>query len=169
MAAPAYANRRAYQFRDAKGQTARMTVLIGAADAAGFAANADTLRNHLVAMTNAYVSQVGGAVIAHTLGAAATYLDVEDKAQLTFLDVSGRVHRYAVAAPISAAFQADGETVNAAQAAVAAVIADIVAFGYGSPLDTAPLAYVGGIRGRARFKRRFNIFTKNPTLTDEGE
>lgn len=168
MAAPVSALRFVYSFRDAKGQTARIRVLIGGATNAAVLGFAGTLATDLQALSNAHVSTNVDSVPSHTYGTNAEFPNVEDKAALTFLSPVGTIHRYQVPAPILAAFDTDGETIIAGDA-VTAVVANFQSFVYGHPTDTGPLAYVGGIRQRRPFQRKFNIFTKNTALSAEGE
>ena len=167
MAAPADTQFRTMGFRDAKGNTSRVRVLIGAATDAALQTAFNTIQGHVQAITNANEYDVNnGNLSAHrTYGTSAEYNTVEDKAVLTFVSQQGTLHRYQFPAPKAAIFDADQETVNAAQTDVAAVITDFQTSVYGLPADTAPLTYVGGQRIRRRMHRRVTIFDKDPTLT----
>jgi len=169
MAAPATARRYSFRFRDSKGNVAHMRFLIGAATVAAADGDAVTLLGHLQAISNAHVSRVDAFTPDYAYGSTAEYETVEDKAAMTFLDQQGKLHRFQVPAPIATDFKTDKETVNSAQADVANVITDIGTFVYGAIADTSPMAYVGGIRVRRRFQRKFNVFTLDPTLSGEGE
>jgi hypothetical protein len=171
MAAPADTRRVAYGFRDARGRTARLTVIIGAATPALIETDAATLLGHLAAITNAHVYEVDdpAPVNHHTYGGAANYLDVEDKAVLTWTDPVGNTHRYKVPAPITAIFLANQNTVNPANAAMVSLISDFETFVYGNYDDLAPLFFVGGIRGRTKVQRKLNIWIKDPTLAEPAE
>jgi hypothetical protein len=171
VAAPVATLTGSFGFRDAKGQTAKMRVIVGAASVSAAYTDTVTLQGHLGAASNAAVYNTADTIKSDKLvyGSVATFLDVEDKAILTFKDSIGGLHRYQLAAPISACFYTDTETVNPAATAIAAVIADFQSFVYGFYNDTAPLVYIGGTRLRKKLQRKFNIFTKDPTLGITGE
>lgn len=169
MAAPAAALRVTYIFRDAKGQTGRMKVLVGGADNPTVLTDIGNLATDLQAVSNAHVSTSLDAAVSHIYGTNAEFPNVEDKAQLVFVGPNGDVHRFQIPAPILAIFNTDGETVKASQAAIATVISAFTSFVYGGDQDSSPLVYVGGIRQRRKFIRKFNIFTLDPTLGGEGE
>lgn len=168
MAAPAASLRISFIFRDAKGQIGRMRVLIGGATNAAVLTSAGTLTTDLQAATNAHVSTNVDSAASHVYGTNAEFPNVEDKAQLVFADTTGNLHRYQLPAPLLACFATDGETV-VNSGVMATVIGDFQSFVYGHNSDVGPLAYIGGIRQRRRMQRRFNIFTKDPTLASEGE
>jgi hypothetical protein len=170
MAAPVVSQFNVFGFRDAKGQTARLRVLIGGATIAAVQTNVGTLRGHLAAASNAHVYAITYANTAdRTYGTAATYVDAEDKLLMTFVDVNSNLHKYRIAAPVSTDFQADQETWKPADAAVSNIITDFQTFCYGTATDTSPLTAINGIRVRARFQRKFNSLTKQPDLTGPGE
>lgn len=164
MAAPASARKYSWTFRDDKGQTARMRALLGGASIAAIDADANTFDTHLQAVSNAFVSRVDSPTINHTYGTNADYETVEDKAQLTFTDPDGLLHRFQVAAPKSAIFLSDGETVDPANSDIVALVGDFGSFVYGRSTDVSPLVFVGGVRIRRKLKRKFNIFTLTPQL-----
>lgn len=170
MAAPVATLPVTYSFRDSKGQIAKMKVIVGAATVAACFTNLGTLENHLRAISNAAMwdSLDSNKSDKEVYGTTAQYADVEDKAVLTYKDAVGGLHRFQVAAPKSAIFLADGETVDSSQTDVAAVNTDMNTFVYGFFTDTAPLTFVGGTRVRRKAIRRFNIWTKNPALTGPG-
>lgn len=170
MTAPVVAQYNTFTFRDAKGQTARLRILIGGATIAAVQTNAGTLRGHLAAASNAHVAATTYANTAdRTYGTVANYLDVEDKMLMTFVDVNSNLHRYAVAAPLTTNFQADQETWKPADTNVSAIITDLQTFCYGTATDTAPLTAISAIRTRRKFQRRFSALTKQPDLTGPGE
>lgn len=171
MAAPADAQFRTMGFRDAKGNTSRMRVLLGAATDAALQTAFNTLQGHVQAITNAAEYDTNnGTLSAHrAYGTSAEYNTVEDKAVLTFVSQQGTLHRYQVPAPKTAIFMADQETVDATQADMAAVITDFQTSVYGLPADTAPVTYVGGTRIRRKLHRKATIFDKNPALTGPEE
>ncbi len=96
-------------------------------------------------------------------GTASTYQDVEDKATLSYLGGSGTLHKLSVPAPKSAIFLADAETVNKANALVAAITAAmILVSGTAFVSDRGGIAYtatpfIGGMRTRRRFQRRRGV------------
>jgi hypothetical protein len=169
MAAPAAALYTSYVFRDAKGQTAKLRTIIGDTTLAAVTTDQVSLKALLVAVSNATVRLVSQDHPSVSYGAASVYQDVEDKAQLVFTDTLGYMHRYQIPAPKAAGFDTDGETVLASETNMAALITALTTYTYGRTSDTAPLVYIGGIRIRRRFQRKFNIITKNPAETGPGE
>jgi len=170
MAAPATARAVSLSCRDAKGNVSRIRVTIGDATTAAIETDIANLVTHLNAATNAHWWYPASSPLGDkTYGTAAVYQSVEDKAVLTFKSSLAVLSRFKIAAPKSAAFDTDGETVLSTETNIAAVITDFTTFVYGRASDTSPLAYVGGIRTRVRFQRRFNIMTKNPAETGPGE
>lgn len=168
MAAPAASFLFSFEGRDAKGMVARVKVIIGDASNTAVLTDTTTFVGHLNAMSNAvWVKNIDVAKPV-TYGGAGQFQDAEDKMILTFKDPQGYLHRFAIAAPKSAGFLADLETVDSSQTDVSNLIGDFTTFVYGRNTDTSPLAYVGGTRRRVKQRRRFNIITKNPTLTGPG-
>lgn len=170
MAAPVAALKVGYNFRDAKGFVRRIRVILGDATNSAIltdSANGTTL---LQAVSNAHVySTLDAHKSILTLGTAATYLDCEDKAALTFVDPQGGFHRYQIPAPKSAGFLADQETVNAAETNMSALIGWFQSFVFGAQTDTSALVYVGGTRLRRKQSRKFNVITRDPGLANPGE
>lgn len=174
-----------YIFRDAKGQTATLKMYRQAVDTAAHQqSDALAIAGDLLLLTNsASIVSVGvysSPAAAPLYGANAQFQNVEDKAVFTFTTAAGGIHRYAVPAPLAAVFKADLETVDNTASPVKQFIADMLHATYSGTAPTTlnaacdrqgnPLtAYVGGIRRRSKFKRKFNIFTLDPTLGGEGE
>jgi|SRR5882762_5892852 len=170
MAAPAVSRRYTFRFRDAKGNVAHVRCLIGGANVAAVDADAVTLLTHFTALSNAHVSRVDAALPDFTYGTpGTTYETVEDKAAMTYLSQQGTLHRFQFPAPQQAAFLADQETVDPTATNIALINTDFATFVYATSFDTAPLAYVGGIRVRRKFQRKFNVFTLNPAESGPGE
>lgn len=170
MAVPADLKKRKIVFRDAKGDTSRLTVLVGGADEAGVEANYTTLRNHVEAISNCGVNDDNNPVPLIPYGVQAVYENVEDGALLTFQDpTNGSLHRYKIPAPKAAIFLADGETVNQAQADIVSLISDFETFVYGAYLAPSPLTYLAGVRVRRKMHRRMTIFTKSGNLDEPAE
>lgn len=169
MAAPVSAFRFSLIFRDAKGQVSRTRAIAGGATAAAVITDIGALATDMQDVTNAHVTTSLDSTINRTYGTNAEFPNVEDKMVLTFVDPAGNLHRYQIPAPKLAMFQADGETVNASVGVMVTLISAFTSFIYGRSSDVSPLVYVGGIRLRRRFQRRFNIFTLDPTLGGEGE
>lgn len=168
MAAPAASFKFSFEGRDAKGMIGRITMIIGDTTNSAVLTDSSTLIGHVNAMSNAvWVKNIDVAKPV-TYGTAAEYLDVEDKAILTFKDPQGYLHRFQIAAPKTAGFLADKETVDSSQTDVANVITDFQTFVYGRNTDTSPLVYVAGFRVRRKIHRKFNSLTKNPALTGPG-
>jgi hypothetical protein len=159
-----------YRFRDAKGNVARMTVVIGDTTPTTIHTDSGTLKTHLQAISNAHVSEVDTDYTDQAYGTAANYLDVEDKLVLSF-NLNGVIHRFQVPAPITGVFLADQETADSTVAALASVITDFQTFVYAR--DTAisgPMGtFLGGIRIRRKLHRKLTIRNKNPALTGPGE
>jgi len=169
MAAPAVLDKLGIRFRDAKGNTAKMTVKIGDADHATTVADLNTLVGHLAAASNAHVQSGLDTTNNFTYGTNAEFPNVEDKAVLTFKDASGGLHRFAIPAPKLAIFDTDGETIKPSVTAIANVITDFQTFVYASNTATSALVYVGGFRQRRKLHRKITIFTLDPTLTESEE
>jgi hypothetical protein len=158
-----------YRFRDAKGNVARMSVVIGDATPTAVEADAATLKGHLQAVSNAHVSIVLTDYTDQAYGTAANYLDVEDKAVMTFL-ADGQLHRFQVPAPILGIFLADQETVDPANAAVVALAGDFTTFVYTRGVTPSLMSsFIGGTRARRKLHRKLTIRVKNPALTGPGE
>lgn len=135
------ANRRTVVWSDAAGHTAAHLLTVTGSAAAVQAA--------IMAKSNAgVVNTWEGPLLAPAVAAvAAVYQEVTDQAVLVFQTGSGALVKVIVPAPHSSIFQADQETVDAAQitALIAAVLADVV-----TPAGTALTAYVAGVRTRTR-------------------
>src|SRR5205823_14601895 len=97
------------------------------------------INNDLSAMSNAVIESAKGpetsVPVAVVAGAAATYENVEDKAQIVFTTATGVLHRYSIPAPISAIFLSDGETVDFGNSLVKQFVADMTNTTFGG---TAP-------------------------------
>lgn len=168
MAAPAAALYTTYTFRDAKGQTGNLKVVIGGASLSAVTTSQVSFKALVVAVSNAAVRLVSQDNHVLSYGTTGQFQDTEDKAVLTFADPLGYFHRYQIAAPKAAGFLADLETVNAAETNMAALIASFTSIVYGRTSDTAPLVYIGGMRIRRRTIRRFNLLTKAPDDSGPG-
>ena len=161
MVAPASTSYASYSFRDAKGQVSKMRLLIGAASSSALVTAIEAATPLLQAVSNAHVYGVTiNSQPDHTYGVQADYQDVEDKANLTFLDYRQAIHRYQVPAPKTVEFKTDQQTVDSSETNMAALIAFFAASVYGTPADTSPLVYSGGLRIRRKNQRRMSIFTK---------
>jgi hypothetical protein len=168
-----------FSFRDAKGQTSTIRMWIVNATDAGAHAAGLAVHNALDALTNASPGPAKGAYntapAPNTYGVAAQYANIEDKALLTFQTATGAIHRYQLPAPIVAAFMTDEETVktpdsggDAQQILLDTLVTAMV--GNVASRDGVLLnSYIGGIYIRRRFKRKFDIFTKDPSETGPGE
>lgn len=159
-------------FRDAKGNTSKITFFVDGSVSANAAATA--MSNVLAAttpLTNAVLqSATGPFLVAQqevVYGTNSTYATIEDKAVFTFQTATGALHRPQIPAPKAALFQADGETIDNSNALVIAYVAEIIAdtvtrdgeaIGFGA----------NGTRVRRKTHRRFGNFTKNPALTGPG-
>lgn len=153
-------------FRDAKNQTSTMHYFAGAADAATAATAALSIEGAVAPLTNATVRSGDNSALAPQAGTAAALEDVEDKANFVFQSTFGSIHRYSVAAPKLSIFLADEETIDYTNADVAAFVTAFT--GAAATRDGQGLSSVGGSRDRVRLQRKFNVRTRNPTLTGQG-
>lgn len=114
-------------------------------------------------------------------GTSAVYSSAEDKARLVYLAVDDDIApveiafmTYEIPAPKAAIFYADGETVNGAQALVAAFTAAIQTAGVGGNIVVTrtgllPGAFVGGYRVRRKAQRKITVWVKSPNLDEPEE
>lgn len=157
-------------FRDSKNQTASMRWFqLSTLTIAVQLSNSQAVLADVAALTNASVvlNQNTGAA-APVAGASADYENVEDKAVFVFQTAAGAIHRYQIPAPLASIFLADGETIDFTNGAVAAFVARMVN-GNTVSRDGDPIASaVGGTRLRRKLQRKFNIRTRNPTLSGQG-
>jgi len=163
--------RQTVTFRDDKGQTATTRFFVTAADEDTANPLAQDIVDAMAALTNASLDSASGAYTRppapHTYGANAQYERIEDKAVLVYQTEAGQLHRYRIPAPKIAIFLADGETVDTGNADVGTLNDAMLAAacsGDGVAIDT----FIGGVLGRSKMQRRYNIFTKNPALTGPG-
>lgn len=163
----------AFTFRDAKGDVSRVSVFVTDATYAAATNDMTTLQPLLTALTNAVLVNAKGPLTsspaAAGYGTAAEFDTIEDKAVLSFVTSTGAIHRYQVPAPKSGIFLADKETIDPAQADVAAFTAGVVANKVSSRDGALITAYIGGVRLRKKLHRRVNIYTKAPNLTIPAE
>lgn len=169
MAAPASILSLGFTFRDSKGLTGHMRMLIGGASVAAIFTAYNSLQTALQAVSNAFVHQNSAPDKNYTYGTSARYDTIEDKAALTFRDEWGALHRYQIPAPISTIFLADQETVNMANADVATLVGLFQSNVYAHSTATAPLVGVGGIRQRRKMQRKANLFTLSSNLDEPEE
>jgi hypothetical protein len=158
-----------YTFRDSKGQTAHVRLYINQGGAASLQVQSATTASALAALTNATVRDPLADATLLDYGTTAQFASVEDKATLSFVDTKGDIARCSIPAPKSTIFLADLETVDATVAGVATFIGLWTSGNIKNRDGQSTWEYLGGIRNRRRTQRRFNIWTKNPALTDEGE
>lgn len=168
-----------YSYRDTKGQTSTMRMWFVNATDAGAKTAAAAVRAALDALTNAAPGPAKGAdntaPAPNTYGTAAQYQNIENKALLTFQTATGAIHRYQLPCPIVAMFRSDEETVktpdsggDAQQILLDTLVTAMV--GNVSSRDGVLInSFIGGIFINRRFKRKFDIFTKDPGLTGPGE
>lgn len=115
-----------YSFRDFTSQVSTTRVFTNTA------VESTNIQATLAALTSAAVVAARGnnnQPDTGAVGANTTYPNVEDKAVIIFKGVGGSTHKYSIPAPLAAIFAADGETVNLANAAVAAFTAAMIANG----------------------------------------
>jgi hypothetical protein len=146
-------------FRDAKGYTSTMRWF------SDTSSHASAIITAIEDVVNAALQSAQG-VYTHvpielTYGAAETFLDVQDKAELLFADAGGGVHRYQVPAPLIDVFNTDTETVL--ESAVTAVTSAFLAGAFAEQ-GTALSLYLGGKRRRARNPKRPALAILGPAL-----
>lgn len=160
-------------YRDSKGEVSRISFYVSAATAAAALTAATNVVNLIAALTNAAFNNAKGAYTSspaqNVYGTTAEYETSEDKAVLQFQTSTGAIHKYMVPAPKAAIFLADRETVDSAQADVAALTAAFVTNQVCSRDGALITAFIGGTRLRRKLRRKFNIYTRNPQLTGPGE
>jgi hypothetical protein len=159
--------------RDDKGNIAQTRFFVSASTPALALTAATNVVNLITPLSNAALQNAKGAYTtsptAQSYGTAAEFDTCEDKAVLTFITATGSIHRYQIPAPKVAIFLADKETVDPANSDIAAFTAAVISNQVCSRDSSLITAYIGGIRRRAKFNRRLNIFTKNPALTGPAE
>jgi hypothetical protein len=161
-------------YRDIKGEVGRISFNLSAATAAAALVAATNVVNLIPPLTNAVFNNAKGAYTSPPAqnaypGAAAEYESIEDKAVLYFQTATGVIHKYQIPAPKAGIFLADRETVDNANADVAALTAAFVTNQVASRDGALITAFIGGVRVRRRLRRKFNIYTRNPQLTSTGE
>ena len=118
-------------------------------------AESTNIQATLAALTNAAQNAARGNLNSPDTGANganATFPNVEDKAVMIFKGVGGSTHKYSIPAPQSGIFNADGETINKANAAVAAFAAAMIANGRDAN-GTLLVSFSNGHRARRRSKK----------------
>jgi hypothetical protein len=152
----ALTNRLSLAFTTYGGLACKIVVLVGAAvvDPSGAAVAAIRSAIDVVSTTLGYKASIGVKADVADTPANGDYEDVEDKMALTFGDENGMTHTYYIPSPLSTCFLAtDNNTVDPANASVAALIAGILTHGRtqgGNDLTT----FKGGTRVRKKNKRR---------------
>lgn len=161
-----------WTFRDDKGQTATTRMFIKAgADAVAQEASAVAVKNALIGLSNAAIQSATGPdteqSIARVYGANADFETVEDKAVFVYETAAGSIHKYQVPAPKAAIFLSDGETIDFTNALVIAYNTAVLAAACDRNGVLVTIS-VGGYRDKRKLKTRFNVITRNPTLTGQG-
>jgi hypothetical protein len=160
-------------YRDAKGNTARVSYYVASSGTqATQATAAAAVSTSITALSNAVLqAAIGPATSVRqevVYGTNSEFPTVEDKAVFTFQTADGAIHRFQIPAPQSAIFLSDGETVDPANTAVvtftSAVIANCVDV-HGTVIGFGAF----GTRIRRKMHRKLNIFIKNPALSGPGE
>lgn len=169
-------------YRDAKGQTASFKFWITSltaveanmTDVATAVSNAIGSLN--TAITLAFLQSAHGPLNTNPLPltygvSGADYQEIQMKAQFTFTDSIGTIHRFAVPAPGTGIFKADRQTVDPANGFVATFIAAMTAAlhagdAFVSSRDGEQIkVYIGGVFRAGKVKRRLGITVKDSTLT----
>lgn len=170
--------RQTVTYRDAKGNTARMTFFINQ-NGAG-AAPVQTLALNVVtaidALTNAALQSAMGPYdvlgVAQYGAAPADFQTAENKARLTYQDASGGIHRLSIPAPILAMFLPDHQTVDPANSALVTLnglLTSASAPASGTPYVSTRnglfLAnYLGGVFAQTKLRRKLTILVLNAEL-----
>lgn len=160
-------------YRDDKGQTSTVRFFVVANATQALAATAAAALIALMTpLTNAAVQAVRGpsnlSPVGVVYGTNAEFENVEDKAEFTYETAAGSIHRYQIPAPKASIFLADGETIDYTNSDVAAFDAAVKNGNYGSRDGTPITLSIGGSRKRVKIQRKFNVITRNPTLTGQG-
>jgi len=168
-----------FTFRDIQGRTATLRMYRKTSESAGLddlIAGAAALNALWAPLTNASVRSNVDAPSSPVYGANAEYSSAQDKAALYFVTATGARHEYQVPAPrgngavgsSTNIFLADGITVNLAQTAVAALVAEALVE-FTDAAGNLMTAYIGGLRLRRKLPRRTNIFVLAPDDTSPEE
>jgi hypothetical protein len=164
-------SRQFYSFRDSKNQVATVGFYVSGAAIGDQNSAASAIQLALIPLTNAHLDGGTGPSpvppAAPVAGANAVYANVEDKARFVFDTATGQVHKLSIPAPKASIFQADAETIDYANADVAAFVAAYTA-GAVTRDGVRITESIGGGRIRSRTRRRFNVRTRNPALTGQG-
>jgi hypothetical protein len=164
--------RQSFSYRDWRGRTAHGAHWLSAADLPTATTDATAVAGAVSTVSNAALISANGPYSSPyapaSYGNNTVYPDVEDQAVLFFATAGGGRARFAVFAPKTTMFLADGETVNSAQAGVAALITALNGV-FCRPGPDLFSSYIGGRRMRSRNFRRRNVFTLTPTGTPAGE
>jgi hypothetical protein len=170
--------RQTLSFRDAKGATARTSIWIyyDSALSGGGRVIGTNFSGAVDALSNAHAENASGpfsAFVVPAYGTAATYIDVEDKAVLTFKHADGTLSHMSVPSPKAAIFLADGQTVDTANANVVTLVTNLTTVS-GTALavsqgKSAYTALIGGQRHRVKTQRRMTIYTKSGDLDEPAE
>ena len=165
-------------YKDAKGQTGAFRFYVTAANPADLVAVEQGVQTATAAITNALLFSIPGGwdglEATGELGNTGTYQDITLKANMTFVDTNGAIHRYQIPAPKLAIFEADGVTVDGDQTDVAAWVTAML-FAYAGPSNVCSRSghalsnFVGGTLLKRKQRRRLNIFIEDPQLEGPAE
>lgn len=160
-------------YRDAKGNTARVTFYVSPSGTLTTQnAAAVAVITALDALTNAHrYSATGPATEAAqpvVYGTNSSYASVEDKAIFTFTTATGAIHRFQIPAPLASIFLADGETIDSANTLVTAFNSAVVANVVSRDSDAVTFG-ANGTRIRRKARKRLNIFVLAPDLVGPAE
>lgn len=171
--------RQRFTYRDDRGQTATIGTYLSAdtlAHANTYAAALSPLISACIAA--ALQSANGPYFVQNTLTYGTSpggdiLVPIEDKLVLSAQCANAQPWRLSLPSPLETCFLADGETGDAAQADVAALVSyltvDDANGARACNLAASKVNLVYGLsRVRRRVRRRFNLITKNPLLTGPG-
>jgi hypothetical protein len=156
-------------FRDFRGRTGWVHAYQFGSTAATANIRAAQLTSLLQNCTNAAIQQVRGATnsspLAPTYGVNLEYESVQDKARLVFQSNSGTRFELVIPAPKAGIFLADRETVNPAQASVAALVSTFTNNNWMTRDQSLITRFIGGVRFRRRSRRKAGTYVRQGALT----
>lgn len=153
--------------RDYRGKTAKVHVVLTAADAATLLTAAGTFLTDLVACSNAVAARQTGLNenIEETVsyGAATQYASVEQKLVLTGLGADGRLHRLSIPAPAGALFNTDQITANIGAGALATLVTFLNAHWVSNDGEEVAITVVSGVFRDRRRKVKLGPWSRTAT------
>ena len=159
-------------FRDARGFLYYVRGYTLASGEAGAQTNAEILFSALTPLSGANAQTTTGCLLSPTSsmqrGSVSDYSDGAIKLVYSWQDAVGVVHRWRLPSPSDALFSADGVTLDASNATVINLAANMAAADICSRAGILYQLTLGGVRERGRQRRRLAIAILNPALTNQG-